>query len=90
MENKIYEVTITTKEYRELITEAAENRKEAEIERDRRWRTERENDKLTEEIAFMRKKIAELESELNECINIDEIDVALKKSIVNKEVANNV
>lgn len=65
-------VDITTEEYKDIITEAVSNRKDAEFERERRWKAESENKLLKEEIALMRKKIAELESELRECFNIDE------------------
>lgn len=63
MENnvKVYEVTITTEEYKTLITEAAENRKEAEMERNKRWNTEYENKALIEENKLLKERVAELE-----------------------------
>ena len=69
MENKIYEVTITTTEYKELIREAAENRKEAEMERNGRWRAEHENKALIEENKLLKERVAELE---RDCIYKEE------------------
>ena len=57
-------VSITTEEYRDLIAEATECRKEAEYERDRRWKAEGEVNKLREQLALAEKKIAVLENEL--------------------------
>jgi uncharacterized protein YlxW (UPF0749 family) len=58
------EVTITTEEYRDLITEATENRKEAEIERDRRWSAEAEIKKLKEELASFKEENKKLINEM--------------------------
>ena len=69
MENKVYEVTITTTEYREIIERAAIFNKEAEMERDRRWRAEHENKALIEEINRLKERVAELE---RDCIYKEE------------------
>lgn len=57
-------VEITTTEYRDIITEAVENRKDAEYERDRRWRLEKENKELKEELLLTQKRVVELEARL--------------------------
>lgn len=69
MENKekVYEegsVEITTTEYRDIITEMVENRKDAEHERSLRWRTEAELKALKEENLEFQKHIAMLEARL--------------------------
>lgn len=55
-------VTITTEEYRDLITEAAENRKEADFEKQNRW-------KMEAEIKELKAELAELKSENKKLIN---------------------
>ena len=55
-------VTITTEEYKDLITEAVENRKEADFEKQNRW-------KLEAEIKALKEKIAELKNENKKLIN---------------------
>lgn len=62
MENKNYEVTITTEEYKNLITEAVENRKDAEHERDKRWRLEAELKAVNAELFETQKRVVELEA----------------------------
>ena len=75
------EVTITTEEYRDLITEAAENRKEAEIERGNRWKHEAE-------IKALKEELAELKSENKKLINeMAKLEVELANY---KEVCKNV
>lgn len=64
MENKVYEVTITTTEYKELIREAAENRKEAEMERDRRWKAETELKTVKAELDKVKLELEEKNAEL--------------------------
>jgi chromosome segregation ATPase len=79
-EKKTYptsEVTITTEEYRDLITEAAENRKEAEVERNNRWRYETELKALKEEYAEIK---AENKKLINEMAKIEvELTLAERK-----------
>ena len=55
-------VTITTEEYRDLITEATENRKEADFEKQNRW-------KMEAEIKELKAELAELKSENKKLIN---------------------
>ena len=69
MENKekVYEegsVEITTTEYRDIITEMVENRKDAEHERTMRWRAEVELKALKEELLLTQKRVVELEARL--------------------------
>ena len=65
--NKVYEegmVEITTTEYRDIITEMVEHKKDAEYEREKRWRTERELDNVKEELLETQKRVVELEARL--------------------------
>ena len=90
-EKKIYptaEVTITTEEYRDLITEAAENRKEAEIERGNRWKLEAEIKALKEELNSLKNVIESLHSENRKLVNeLSRLEVELANY---KEVCKNV
>lgn len=54
MENIIREVTITTEEYKALITAAVENRKDFDYMRDRCWRAEKELKETKEEVSRLR------------------------------------
>ena len=66
-EKKEYEigyVEITTQEYKDLITEAVENRKDAEKYLHDKWKVERENELFKNENALMQKRIVELEARL--------------------------
>lgn len=79
-EKKTYpeaKVTITTEEYRDLITEAAENRKEAEVERNNRWRYETELKSLKEEYAEIK---AENKKLINEMAKL-EVELANYKEV---------
>lgn len=64
MENKNYEVTITTEEYKNLITEAAENRKDAEHERVMRWKAVDDLNAVKDELLLTQKRVVELEARL--------------------------
>ena len=67
MENKVYEegmVEITTTEYRDIITEMVEHRKDAEYERERRWKIEAELRTVKEELLLTQKRVVELEARL--------------------------
>ena len=69
MENKekVYEegsVEITTTEYRDIITEMVENRKDAEHEREKRWKVESELKATKEELLLTQKRVVELEARL--------------------------
>ena len=66
MENKKYEgcVVITSEEYRELVTEAVQNKADYERACSERWKAEAENHKLKEEVAALNKKLQEIESRL--------------------------
>ena len=55
---------ITTTEYRDIITEMVENRKDAEHERTMRWRAEAEIKALKEELLLTQKRVVELEARL--------------------------
>lgn len=59
-EVKKYEgsVSITSAEYRELVTEAVHYKAEYENERSTRWRVERENGELKKELEKTAKKLA--------------------------------
>lgn len=70
-------VEITTEEYRDLITEAAENRKEAEVERNNRWRYETELKSLKEEYAEIK---AENKKLINEMTKL-EVELANYKEV---------
>ena len=64
MEEKKYEagrVEISSAEYRDLVTEAVEARRDASEARTEKWRLESENGKLKKELEETRKRIAELE-----------------------------
>jgi hypothetical protein len=64
MEKKEYEigyVEITTQEYKDLITEAVEHRKDAEKYLLEKCRVERENKELREELLETQKKVVMLE-----------------------------
>lgn len=65
MENKKYEgrVVITSEEYRELVTEAVQNKADYERANSDRWRVESENRKLKEELDALNKKLKEYESQ---------------------------
>ena len=67
-------VTITTKEYRDLITDMAEHRKEAEHERLLRWKADTELKELKEELALTRKRVAELSCELERYEEVENND----------------
>ena len=65
MEDKKYEagrVEISSAEYRDLVTEAVEARREASEQRSEKWRLESEVKKCKEELANANKKVEELES----------------------------
>lgn len=67
MEEKKYEagrVEISSTEYRDLVTEAVEARRDASESRSEKWRAESERDKLKKELDVANKRIAELESVL--------------------------
>ena len=59
MENKKYEgrVVITSEEYRELVTEAVQNKADYERACSERWKAESENRKLKEELEKLNKKL---------------------------------
>ena len=65
--NKVYEegmVEITTTEYRDIITEMVEQRKDAEYASRERWRAETELKKVKEELLETQKRVVELEARL--------------------------
>ena len=65
MEEKKYEagrVEISSAEYRDLVTEAVEARRDASESRSEKWKLESEKSKLSKELEEANKKIAELES----------------------------
>ena len=67
MEDKKYEagtVQISSEEYRDLVTEATENRIAASEARSDRWKAESERDKLKVELENARAKITELQNKL--------------------------
>ena len=67
MEKKEYEigyVEITTQEYKDLITEAVENRKDAEKYLLEKIKVENENKELKEELHLTQKRVVELEANL--------------------------
>ena len=64
MEEKKYEagkVEISSTEYRELIRDMVEARRDASENRSEKWRVENERDALKKELELAMKKIAELE-----------------------------
>ena len=63
-EYEVGTVEITTTEYRDIITEAVENRKNAEYERDKRWKAETELKAAKEELVEVQKKVVVLEARL--------------------------
>ena len=68
MEEKKYEagrVEISSAEYRDLVTEAVEARRDASESRSEKWRLESEQKKLETKLAEANKRIAELESILS-------------------------
>ena len=68
MEEKNYEagkVEISSTEYRDLVTEAVEARRDASESRSEKWRVESERDKLKNELDVANKRIAELERVLS-------------------------
>lgn len=67
MEKKEYEigyVEITTQEYKDLITEAVEHRKDAEKYLHDKWLLDKENKELKEELLLTQKRVVELEARL--------------------------
>jgi uncharacterized coiled-coil DUF342 family protein len=65
MEEKKYEagrVEISSAEYRDLVTEAVEARREASEARSEKWRLESENSKLKKELDETCKRVTELEN----------------------------
>jgi predicted nucleic acid-binding Zn-ribbon protein len=67
MEEKKYEagrVEISSAEYRDLVTEAVEARRDASEIRSEKWKLESEKSKLSKELEEANKKIAELENVL--------------------------
>lgn len=63
MEQKKYAtvyIEITAEEYKDLIVELTEHRKDAESERHLRWKAETELKAAKEELASLRKRIDEL------------------------------
>lgn len=74
-------VTISVKEYKELITETVENRKDAEFEKQNRW-------KLESEIKALKEEIVRLSNENKKFINeIAKLEVEIANY---KEVCKNV
>lgn len=68
MAETIYEpgkVEISSTEYRDLVTEAVEARRDASESRSEKWRVESERDKLKKELDVANKRIAELERVLS-------------------------
>lgn len=68
MEEKKYEagkVEISSAEYRDLVTEAVEARRDASEIRSEKWKLESEKSKLSKELEEANKKIAELENVLS-------------------------
>ena len=68
MDEKKYEpgkVEISSEEYRDLVKEAVEARRDASDIRSEKWRVESERDKLKKELEAANKKIAELEGIIN-------------------------
>lgn len=55
-------VEISSAEYRDLVTEAVEARRDASEIRSEKWNLESENRKLKEELDLTRKRVAELEN----------------------------
>ena len=69
MEEKKYEagkVEISSTEYRELIRDMVEARRDASENRSEKWKVESERDALKKELELAMKKIAELESVISE------------------------
>lgn len=65
MEERTYEagrVEITSTEYRDLVREAVEARRDASDCRSEKWKVESERDRLKKELELATKKLAELES----------------------------
>jgi predicted nucleic acid-binding Zn-ribbon protein len=65
MEERKYEagrVEISSTEYRDLVREAVEARRDASDCRSEKWKVENERDALKKELELAMKKIAELES----------------------------
>lgn len=68
MDEKKYEagrVEISSAEYRDLVTEATENRIAASEARSDKWRAESERDKLKAELEKAQATIADLEQKLD-------------------------
>ena len=79
-EYEIGYVDITTEEYKDLIIEMVENRKDAEFERDRRWKAEAELKTIKAELNEVKLALEEKTAELQFALrHIEEL----------KEVANN-
>ena len=81
-EKKNYEpgyVEITTTEYRDIIIEAVENRKDAEYERNRRWLVEAELKETKAELLETQKRVVELEARLADM----EFAMAMKEVAIN-------
>lgn len=68
MDEKKYEpgkVEISSEEYRDLVKEAVEARRDASEHRSEKWRVENERNTLKKELEEANKKIAELEGIIN-------------------------
>lgn len=68
MEERKYEagrVEISAAEYRDLVKEAVEARRDASDSRSEKWKIESERDNLKKELESARKQIAELESAIS-------------------------
>ena len=73
MENKKqYEgtVSITSAEYRELVTDAVSAKAELSEVRSAKWKAESERDKLKTECEELRKQLDEALKKLNDCENL--------------------
>lgn len=84
-EYEIGYVDITTEEYKDIITQMVESRKDAEFERERRWRTESELNATKEELQSTKGKLISAYNRIDELL--DEL-LARHKSDT-KEVTNN-
>lgn len=90
-EKKTYpeaKVTITAEEYKDLITEAINKHRDADYERDRRWKAESEMTKFKVDLLVANGRISELEIENKKLINeMAKLEVELANY---KEVCKNV
>jgi intein-encoded DNA endonuclease-like protein len=86
-EYEIGYVDITTEEYKDIITEMVENRKDAEFERHLRWKAEAELKSVKSELEEVKAKLNEVKLALEE--KNAELRFALERIAKLEEVANN-